>query len=127
MTTTNVMFLGIFKGFRTEAEAYIWTVNQLIAHSPGLLTKLDAGAPQTGRRGKEYFSRSPVGMIQPKRLDNGCYAETCQSNDGKVQRLDDLSRAAGLKRGHDWTWAAQHRYTHEFIDVGALLAELESV
>lgn len=110
----------------SQAEAYVWTLNQYLNEKGDFFRSIGAKLRHicVGARGAIYFSPSPAGMRSARQLGNGWWAETGLSEKQKADALYLLAQAIGVSSERDYRWKADNRPTRKDIDVGTLKKSL---
>jgi hypothetical protein len=129
MTRTVVRFRNTTNDCATEAEAYVWLLNQFLKDKGNFFIQksADLKAYYDGERGAALFSPTGVCMNRPVRLDNGWYAETCLNEDQKIGCLYLLAQTIGISSETDYQWQADGRQKRILSDVSTLLREIENL
>jgi len=126
MGRTFVEFHARATEHRSQAEAYVWTLNQYLIEKGDFFKLMGAklGHICVGARGAIYFSPSPAGMRRAAPLRNGWWAETGLSEKQKADALYLLAQAIGVSSERDYRWKADNRPTRKYVDVETLKKSL---
>ena len=126
MGRTLVEFHRSATEHRSQAEAYVWTLNQYLTEKGDFFRSMGTKLRHicVGARGAIYFAPSRAGMRSARRLRNGWWAETGLSEKQKGDALYLLAQAIGVSSERDYRWKADGRPTRKYVDVETLKKSL---
>lgn len=130
-TFTEATFTGVRRAFKSEKEAYVWLLTQML----GINRKKFESSPwfhwACKGRGRLYFAESPSKLFprSPRlgedrnnyeQLPNGLYANLNLSGKQKSLVLRRVAETIGIRYGTEWGWKAEGQHNPSVLTIDDL-------